>query len=229
MNLPKILLLLSISVYFCGCGVFQSTSEYSYIDTELNRGSISSSNNEGKCYAKCLIEKSTIIYSADKYAVYTGNEEEEDVDISIVKVELKPRFTKWLKKRADGDCHAPNPEDCMVWCLVHKPAITEEVKVLQDTSQSTNYEYRAISYKHVPEPGGGHTEWRQVLCEEDLTSAIITDLQKALTDLGYFNSSETYEFDSETKKALIAFQRELELPIGNLNFETLDVLGILVD
>lgn len=230
MNLAKTLVLLSISIFFCGCGVLQSIAENSNSYNELDLDTNVKANNSGKCYAKCLIQKSRTIYSSDKYAIYTGNEEEENVDVSMVKVVLKPSSTKWVKKKkADKTCHSVNPEDCMVWCIVYEPRVTKHVKVLLDTSQSPNFEYRRVSYEEEPEPEDGHTEWREVLCDVDLTSEIIDDIQKALKDFGYFYGSETYEFDSETKKALIAFQRDRELPIGNVDFETLSALRVSVE
>ena len=182
---------------------------------------------DGKCYGKCLIPESLTIY-ANEYAVYTGNELEEDVDIEVREIILQEKSNKWVKKRVDNNCLAPDPNDCVVWCLENLPEKKETLKILLDTTQSSNYIVKRIEKK----PASGkknQTDWKEVLCEKDVTPSIIGEIQNALKVNQYYSGGISGKFDGMTKKALTNFQKNSKLPIGQLDLETLDALGVIVN
>ncbi len=220
----KILTLFIYLFLFTHCNLYQETmaekKDYS-IDKE--------DFEEGKCYAKCLISNQYIEKEND-YIVYTGNELDEDVDTEVLELEIKPNRTEWVQERVDGNCVSSNPDDCLVWCLEEVQAEVIELILVNDTSQTNNYEIQRIPILVLNEKRS-HTAWREVICDEDITISLITDIQNALRKAGFYsyNNTNTPILDSKTKASLKTFQRENQLPIGYLNLETLNYLGIIIN
>lgn len=86
--------------------------------------------------------------------------------------------------------------------------------------------------KRVLEKKGGFTEWRQVVCADDITDNLVMSLHEALIMEGYhveFYTTSSSGLGAATKAELVKFQRENGLPVGQLDFETLESLGIEVE
>ena len=86
-------------------------------------------------------------------------------------------------------------------------------------------EYETITKKTLVKKGG-FTEWREVLCPNEVTSYTIRQVQEALKDRGYQPGPLDNILGAQTKAALTKFQKDNGLPIGNLDLETLRKLGI---
>nr|HPQ21227.1 OmpA family protein [Saprospiraceae bacterium] len=86
-------------------------------------------------------------------------------------------------------------------------------------------ETKTIS-KRVLEKAGGFTEWREVVCETDITAELVRRVQTELKDRGYDPGPIDNVMGAGTKAALSKFQKDNNLPIGQLNIETLKALGI---
>ncbi len=208
----------------CAC-TLSPTSSNRLAGTSLSQGTLPPSK-DGACHAKCIIKDKTE-KNSQMLAVYTGNEHEENVDVKIKEIILKPANSTWVKKRIEG-CVSSNPFECEVACLVETPAITKKFKVLIDSTQSKNFEMQKVMQEVLTEKGG-YTEWRQVVCANDRTPKFIGELQLLLVAKKYYTGPITNIMDTNTNTALIQFQRDNDLPIGQLDFETLDMLGILVE
>jgi len=169
-------------------------------------------------------------------------------------VMVTPATTKWVKGKADEGCLSANPEDCQVMCLVEVPAVYKTVKkkvITKEAYTSTStipMEYKIVTrevkvqdesladvvvpttyktvQKRVLQQKGGYEVWREILCGDDLTSAKILSIQKALKAKGYNPGPIDNIFGAQTKAALIKYQKEQGLPVGNLNLETLRALGV---
>ncbi len=184
------------------------------------------SSRNGKCFAKCLfIDK--VITEIEEFTVYTGNEIEENVKVVPKEIIVKPSSTKWIKKKANNNCLSPDPDDCLVWCLVEEKPIVRTVLVLSDTTQSQNYKIEKIE-KEVNRIQGRSFEWREVACEEDITPYVIGEIQNALKLNQYYGGEISNKLDGPTKEALTNFQDNNNLPIGQLDLETLDALGVII-
>lgn len=68
------------------------------------------------------------------------------------------------------------------------------------------------------------TEWKEIYCAPYCGSARIKPIQEALIKKGY-NTPTDNIFGKETKAALIQFQKDNNLPVGQLDKETLKLLG----
>lgn len=88
-------------------------------------------------------------------------------------------------------------------------------------------EYQTITKTRLVRQGG-FTEWREVVCSNQITSALITQVQRALIAKGYDVGSAGVDnvFGNDTKEALVKYQKDNGLPVGNLDKETLKSLGI---
>jgi len=205
----------------------QCTSMYSPQDEISSNSSLS--REPGKCYAKALISDE---YQVDSiaYIVYTGNLEEEEgnVEIEEMDVLLKPATTKWEKKMTDKNCLSDDPNDCLVWCLVEVPEKRLKYTTLKDTAESKKIELRYYN-KHSLVRKGGFTEWREVLCNYQVTSTVITQIQDALSAKGYDLGPPDTIMNTKTKEALNKYQRDNALPVGQLDLETIRALGIDID
>ncbi len=123
----------------------------------------------------------------------------------------------------------PGKNNCHVWCLEESPQSSSIIKVLKDTTQVNNYEIwrtARITYKR-----NAFTKWREVICNQAITISIINEVQSILRKFGYFKGGNTNNpvLDIEAKKSLVRFQKENYLPVGQLDVETLNLLGISID
>jgi len=105
--------------------------------------------------------------------------------------------------------------------------ITKEV--VQDAARVNTIdipaEYESVTKQNLVRKGG-FTEWREVLCPNEVTSYTIKQVQEALKSRGYKPGPLDNILGAQTKSALTKFQRDNGLPIGNLDLETLRKLGI---
>lgn len=177
-----------------------------------------------------------------------------EYEVTTEDVLVTPATTKWQKGKADASCLSANPADCQVWCLVEVPAVYKKVtkKVLKTPASSREEvvpaEIKLVERKVVLEPAktnkvevpatyktvmkkvlvkkGGYQDWREVLCADKLNEQRILAIQKALKSEGYDPGPLDNVFGTKTKEALIKFQQDKGLPVGNLNMETLKALGV---
>ncbi|MCP5267072.1 MAG: peptidoglycan-binding protein [Burkholderiaceae bacterium] len=121
-----------------------------------------------------------------------------------------------------------------------KPATTREVPVAA--------QYRTVTVNRLIEPAGekrrklpaeygsvtreemitpGAVEWREILCETNMTKARVADIQRALRASGFDPGPIDGVIASRTMAAVNAFQRARNLPVDEyLNIETVRALGV---
>ena len=75
---------------------------------------------------------------------------------------------------------------------------------------------------------GGFNEWREVVCDSDITPHLYSNVQQALIDEGYDvgPSGANGKIGKGTKEALVQFQKDNGLPVGQLDFESLRMLNV---
>jgi len=74
-----------------------------------------------------------------------------------------------------------------------------------------------------------HMEWRQVLCETNVSPGFITRLQRALDNKGYSPGTIDGLYGSNTKSALNSYQKAKGLAVGDITYESIKSLGITVN
>lgn len=177
------------------------------------------SREPGKCYAKCLVPiKQEAVY--ESYTEYTGNFDDGAV-LDTVSIIIQEEGQKWEKK-PDPNCKSKNPKDCLIWCLVPTPEIIETL-IIVDPKTSENYKEKRIE---ISQAQGSEMEWVEVLCPERAGGKKMKKILIALAERGYRIDEHSSKWDAFNKEALTQFQKDNNLPLGNLNFATLDLLGV---
>lgn len=110
------------------------------------------------------------------------------------------------------------------------PAEIKTVEVKRLKPGVTRFEETPPQYipltKQVLVRPGGFTEWREVVCDEKITNYSVKQIQEALKKAGYDPGPADGNMGGRTKSALIQFQQDKGLPVGNIDYETLKALGI---
>jgi len=138
-------------------------------------------------------------------------------------------------------------------CLVPRPAesttITKQVisSPASVTSTETPAQFETVKVQRLITPAGEQrTEvprqvrtvtrqvqvspptlvWRRVLCETNVTTDIIRDLQQALADEGFDPGTIDGVLGSDTLRAVQNYQEDNNLDTGGVTHETLDKLKV---
>ena len=166
----------------------------------------------GKCYAKCSlgnVKAKPADTTITTYYRYTG----DDVKVKY-KVKSHPvRIDEFGKVVERLEIKVPKKKKNL------SP---------NDLAMDTLYTYHAA----VKERLGGFTEWREIVCAKDITPQLLDQIAAALSTEGFtstgvpFDIGEPSKVSSDLKKALVKYQRENTLPIGQLDIQTLDALGV---
>jgi len=236
MKTQKLLFLFTISLIFTACSLdwtMHPTEEplriipYDRNNTSKDSPSI---GEPGKCYTSTMYSD-RYEYIRNEIFEYTG------VDYTIegvdsISIELEQATTKWERKKTDLNCVSSNPDDCYVMCLIDVPAITQTYYFVSDTTINKQFKITEIQLKELIEKGG-RGGWVEMLCEKDINTRIVQDINQELINLGYLNGNliESLQIISrQTKTALSSYQEAHGLPIGGaLNMPTLEHLGVLVE
>jgi len=102
-------------------------------------------------------------------------------------------------------------------------------KVTAPTTNTIDVEaqYKTVTKRQLVKPGG-FTEWKEVVCDADITPDLYRRVQTALISRGYNVGSAGADgrIGTATKNALVKFQKDNGLPVGQLDVETLRALGV---
>lgn len=230
--LTKLLLAFLLFLAFSSCTAIKNLeweeyghdNSYSYDSYSYDRDAVRP-NEPGMCYARCLIQGEYVTQD-EYYLEYIGDNPKQK-GIKRKNIELSPATTKWVKKKADKNCLSADPNDCLVWCLEETPAEIETVYIVTDTTLIKDYHEIELPVQRL-ESVGGFTEWREVLCETAPGySNLVKRVQIALNEKGYNVGIPDNKNGPKTKAALIKYQKTNNLPIGQLDVDTLKALGVM--
>ncbi len=74
---------------------------------------------------------------------------------------------------------------------------------------------------------GGFTEWRQFNCSYgQVTNVVVRKIQDELRNRGYDPGPSDNIMSDKTKAALVQYQKDNDLPVGNLDVKTMKALGV---
>lgn len=181
----------------------------------------------GKCFDKCVIKENKYDIKRDSIKVYSDI---ENVAYTTKRIVIKATATEWVKKKADRNCLSENPDDCLVWSLIETPGEYLIEKIPDDPTVAGDLSYQPYQIKTLSEPE--ETDWKEVVCSHDITKDLVSAVQDSLTANGYHidpidNNANT--ISSNIRVALVEYQKENQLPMGQLDMETLESLGIRID
>lgn len=172
------------------------------------------SKNPEDCYVACY-EEVPAVYRTEKYQVL-------DTPARTSEVTIPAKYRTVTKK------------------VIDRPARVEEIPV--------NAEYRTVSKRVLVSPEstrtvdipaeyidvkekrlvkeGGYTVWTEILCTNKTNSSKVSQIQRALRDKGYDPGPIDGVLGIKTQAALKQYQTDNGLPLGNLNMDTLNSLGV---
>ncbi|NNG15348.1 MAG: peptidoglycan-binding protein [Gemmatimonadales bacterium] len=168
------------------------------------------------------------------------------------RVLVKAAYTTW--KKGTGPIQKVDQATGEIMCLVEVPAeyktVTRRVVKTPATTREVTIpaEYQTVTVRKQAEPARevrttipaeyqtitktelvseGHLEWREILCETNMTRGRIRDIQLALQRAGHNPGSVDGVIGTGTMRAVNAYQRAKGLPVDRyLNVETVKSLGV---
>lgn len=181
---------------------------------------------DGVCYSKYL--KHEYEAKEETYPIFTGTKKKRGVKIKRKTIILK-EGTKgtWEKRKADKNCLSSDPNDCMVWCLVGAiPDETATFAYVKNTDKTTEWEMQTFTiYKKID----SIEDEVEVVCSARVTDELLYEIQSKLIDLNYLQKPKVktkINLLKKVKEALVHFQHNNNLPVGNFDVQTLAKLGI---
>lgn len=113
--------------------------------------------------------------------------------------------------------------------VVH-PAVYETVSVERMTKAPTEIKQTVpAEFKEVEQTvkiSDANMEWREILCETNTTTDVVSELQRALEEKGYEPGPVDGVYGWRTMNAVTRYQKENELATGQLTIQTLKHLGV---
>lgn len=160
----------------------------------------------GKCYGKSqpLITEN---YKAqeDKIAIYDGPSSDKIETHKFTLITEEP-------KEVNGTMTEAKTED---FKMVINPHEVEDQSLI---------EYKTI--KHFVKEEAIHAQWVEVLCEAQATEKVIIAVKEKLKAAGFFEGDIDGIQNLRFKNRLKSYQEANNLPIGNLNIETVKHLQV---
>lgn len=167
------------------------------------------------------------VQSLDEYKlpIYTGEPNDEIELKELTYYSEKPK-TDWVKKKATRNCLSPNPEDCLVWCLVEVPGKKEKVWVVVKPEQTDEIDWQVFTKDQLVHMDD-FFQRKEVYCQLP-NKRMSRNICKALQAEGYMTDSKCKmrKLTDELAKGLLDFQTDNSLFTGGLSLETLDQLAI---
>lgn len=198
------------------CQSIRKTQDQDYEETEAYL----------KCTANCLVDPES--YKPIILPIIKLEDISDDIAFAKTKVRivLEP---KYVKKKVDRNCLSANPNDCLEWVLVEQADAYTSYYVLLDTSTTQKYILKTFDERNLYiHPSPLNLEERKVICPTDLSIALLQDIQIELITRGFLEDQHTSDnFTKEIRMALVNYQIANDLPIGQLDAETLEELEVL--
>jgi len=174
------------------------------------------SANPNDCFVACFEE------IPEQYTTYTSSVIKTPATTKTVEVPAKYKTVtrRVLKTPATTKTvEVPAEYTTITKKVVKSPASTTSIDIAA--------EYKTVT-KRTLVKAGEYSDWREVLCSGDVTSDVNRQIQLALMDKGYDIGPAGADnvLGAQSRAALMQYQRDNNLPVGNLNTETLDHLGV---
>lgn len=195
---------------------------------DLQEQNINMSNELGKkpddpdkCFAPCWVIDLPNPNDS-QISEYKGTDKNA-IGVKKIEVVLQKETTRWIQKIDYINCLSIKPDDCLIWCIVKVPEITDLI-FIADTLIQKNFE--AFIYRpDVPYKVNQRNEWKEIVCSDDITDELYEDVRFALKTKGYDMVSDGH-FNLITMSLVLEYQKDNNLPIGYLNLDTMNSLGL---
>lgn len=174
------------------------------------------SENPEDCFIMCW-EETPAQYAYDTDKVLVEAEKEEVTQVPAQYKTIKIRVVK-----------TPATYEKVEIPAVYKNFTTRVLvnsNCLETRTTTTDAKYKTVSEKRLVS-SGGYTDWVEILCEAKTTNSVLREVQNKLNAKGYAVGSADGIMGIRTRAQLEKYQKDNNLPVGNLNIETLKSLGV---
>lgn len=114
------------------------------------------------------------------------------------------------------------------WVMARERFRTRRVKTLVEPAREERVPVPAV-YETVTKQvmvAAPSSEWREVLCKSNVTPALVTDVQRRLSEQGHYRGRISGQLTSETQAAIKKYQASVGLPQTGIDLETLKKMGL---
>lgn len=191
------------------------------------------------CYEKCLIQGN---YGPRYFSFYEYTGDNPNLPgIKAEKIIMQQKRPSWRKERfipikcnnetendsaLDPECDSQYPNNCLMWDLKMGNELSYVFNIVIDTVSIKDYKVNN-QFEWVAKREEVF-KWTEVVCASDLNDELIRQIYDVLSV--DFRPGKTYEgFSGQFQEALIEYQQIMDLPVGGINFKTLDHMGISKD
>tara|TARA_B100000508_G_C11452024_1_gene274614 strand:- start:311 stop:1384 length:1074 start_codon:yes stop_codon:yes gene_type:complete len=186
----------------------------------------------GECYAKVLIPAKV---QGTEETVQVSEEQKvlariipAQYEIERERVLVKEARQVWKPGR--GAQEKVNQTTGEILCLVEEPAVYKTIeKRILVAPERPEYKIIPAQFEKIMRTEtieAERLEWRRILCETNVTPAVIRSLQSALNKKGFDAGKVDGEYGYRTNQAITAYQRKNGLAMNGLTYETIEHLGI---
>lgn len=166
------------------------------------------------CTVKSIIEGEYITNMQVLYLLQDNDPGDSEIDTMYFKVDKKTKNIFKLKDRMEYESNTQNE----IFDL-------ERYIYLRGPNNTGSGWLSTIINHKTPK----YTERIKCICSKDINAEIIETIKNQLDKNGYpTNLQESSKFEGEFKEVFIKYQKENNLPHGNLDIRTLESLGIKV-
>lgn len=177
------------------------------------------SENPDDCYIMCW-EKVPAQYAYDSERILVEDQKEIIKEVDPVYKTMKVQVIKTPATYERVEIPA-------VYKTIKKQVLVNS-DCLEDKYETTPDQYTTVKEKRLVS-SGGYTGWVEILCEAKTTNSVIKEVQERLNAEGYNVGAVDGIMGTRTRTMLEKYQNDKNLPVGNLNIETLKSLGIKTD
>ncbi len=175
-------------------------------------GDMPMNQEPGKCYAKCQLPD---LYEEEEeiFKIYTGMNTGVALDSVYFRINDEGN---WIYVGFENDLNAAQ---------VELKGDFEKIVFLVNEEGMTDYVEETIAYKRLIKEGG--LEWKEVVCGDKLGPDLFINVQLALMEKGYLEKEKPVTIlTKEARAALYKYQQAYGLPMGQMDVETLESLGL---
>ncbi len=162
----------------------------------------------------CLVEVPAVYKTVKKRVVKTP---------ATTRTVEEPAVYKTVKKRVVDK--PATTREVVIPAKYKTVKVTKLVSPAQEKRITIPEEYQTIT--RVEKVKDGYMEWREILCETNMTRSKIAAIQRALKAKGFNPGPIDGVIGWETMRAVKAFQKANKLPVDKyLNIQTVKALGV---
>jgi peptidoglycan hydrolase-like protein with peptidoglycan-binding domain len=201
--------------------VFETVTEKVLVSEASTRWTMKKDKNcmsadPNDCFVACYEEV------PERYTTYTSSVLKTPATVKEVAIDAQ--YKTVTKKVVKSPATTKTIDVPAEYATITKKVLASPATTVEKTSDA---QYKTITKRQLVKQGA-YSDWREILCDNKVTNYTVRQIQQALTAAGYDVGPAGADnvLGGDTRAALMQYQKDNSLPVGNLNIETLQKLGI---